>query len=396
MKQLLKQIWKAEAEASEANRTACRYQTLCGSRTETWVCSRAVFYDYAPEEELEPNKQFKVDDLPLKELRDPERTYAENMFYSGVILLEDYSLLDCLFLNAGLPELGQSISVFDRNGETGYYRCGLPWGNETSFQWVRKLLYDIPEPVKNLIKDTVTLQELNASFVRLKATPDIAILLGAENAWLVVPMARIKSYELVNEQLFINGIQYRLDGLDQETQTFTRLVEVHTKQMTMRGLANPTKAAQASAAQAPRVVPMPEPAGSPGDSVTVEELKQAQEPQVEEVQPEQAQEIAQQAPEVTQEKEQQQTDTTEEEAKKRTRIRKTPTAANPANAKALDEVITYLGSPVSDTMSLEDIDEEIRKCRDLGIVISRRMANLYAAGSLIPKKKLAAVMEVLK
>ena len=170
-----------------------------------------------------------------------------------------------------------------------------------------------------------------------------------------------------------------------------------------------------------------EPAGAPGDSVTVEELKRAKqeampeahgasqvtaigaaqvaeglakERQVEEIQPEQAQQIAAEAPppivnasapEVKPEESVQ----PPQEEEKRKRIRKAPTAATPANAKALEDTIAYLGSPVADTMALEDIEEEIRKCRDLGVVLARRMANLYAAGTLIPKRKLAAVSAIL-
>ena len=46
-------------------------------------------------------------------------------------------------------------------------------------------------------------------------------------------------------------------------------------------------------------------------------------------------------------------------------------------------------------MNMDEIDEEVRKCRDLGVALSRRMANLYTAGMQIPKKKLAAVSAIL-
>jgi hypothetical protein len=81
--------------------------------------------------------------------------------------------------------------------------------------------------------------------------------------------------------------------------------------------------------------------------------------------------------------------------KKHTRVRKTPAAASPAKSKALEDVIAYLGCPVADNMSQEDIDEEVRKCRDLGIVVARRIANLYAAGTKNYAKKLAAVRDAL-
>ena len=85
----------------------------------------------------------------------------------------------------------------------------------------------------------------------------------------------------------------------------------------------------------------------------------------------------------------------EAEKPKHTRVRKAPAAATPANAKALEDVLAYLGCPVAENMPQEEIDEEIRKCRDLGIVISRRMANLYAAGTKNYAKKLAAVRDAL-
>lgn len=383
MKELLKQIWMAEAKAND-NMSACRFQTDFGGVTETWVNSRALLYDYAPEEKLQPDQLFTVADLPLKNMEDLERTYAENMFYPGELILEDYELLGAMFLNDGLPEHGQAISAYSLNGKTGYYKCSLPWGNETSFQWVRKLLYYIPTPVQDLVRDCVTLRELGASLIRLKATPDLALLFRADSLVLLVTLSRMQPKELVNEQLFVGQIQYRLDGWNSETRAFTRLVEVKSKSMPVRGLANPTRAAAANAAPPvpPKAVPDPIPQEAPT-------------PQVEEVQPEQAEQIAQQAPEPIQEPVEDSTSSPEEESKKRTRTRKAPTAATPANAKALDEVIAYLGSPPADSMTQEEIDEEIRKCRDLGIVLSRRMANLYAAGTLIPKRKLAAVRDVL-
>lgn len=385
MKELLKQIWKAEAKDT-SNNSACRFQTDFGSRTETWVCSRALLYDYDPKEKLELDRQFTVDDLPMKKLEDPERTYAENMFYPGEIILDDYSLLECMFLNDGLAAHGKAISAYDLNGQTGYYKCSLPWKNETSFQWVRKLLYYIPTPVQDMVRDRVTLRELDACLVRLKATPDLALLFRAGYTVLLVTMSRMQPHDLVNEQLFVDQIQYRLDGWDSETKAFSRLVEVRRHNMPMRGLANPTKAAAATTA-VPPVQPPAAPPEIPQQEPTA--------PQVEEVQPEQAEQIAEQAPDPIQEPVEETTPAAEEETKKRTRMRKAPTAATPANAKALDEVIAYLGSPPADSMTQDEIDEEIRKCRDLGIVLARRMANLYAAGTLIPKKKLAAVRDVL-
>lgn len=399
MKELLKKLWKAELDAGDdpARNTACRFQTLViDSVVETLVCPRAIYWDYAPADRIEPDKMFPVDGYPMSKLDDPQRVYLENMCYMGYIPLDDSVYLKGMFLNDSIE--ANALSVYDRNGHTGYWRCALPWGDETSFQWVRKVLYYIPDPVRELIWDTVTLREVRARLVRLKSVPDIAIMFSSSTANLLVTMASLKPHELEYEQLFIREVQHRLDGYDRETKSFSRLIEVKDKTMPMRGLANPTKAAQAAEAKSAaaayeatqqvnkqlfeKAVPPAAPTKEPEPPV--------EEPQVEDVQPEQAEEIAQQAPEPVAAPEQQ-----EEEIKKRTRIRKAPTAATPANAKALEDTLAYLGSPVADTMTMDEIDEEIRKCRDLGIVLSRRMANLYTAGMQIPKKKLAAVSAIL-
>jgi len=399
MKELLKQLWKAELDAGDApaKNTACRFQTMViDSIVETWVCPRAVYWDYAPKERLEQDKLLPMGDYPMSKLADPQRVYQENMCYMGAIPLSDSQYLGCMFLNDGLEK--DSLSVYDLNGQTGYWRCALPWGDETSFQWVRKVLYYIPDPVKDLVWDTVTLREVNARLVRLKAVPDIAIMFSSSTSNLLVTMASLQPHDLVYEQLFIHEVQHRLDGYDSETKAFSRLIEVRDKTMPMRGLANPTKAAAAAKAEATALAEQYErqqeidKQSAAAKQAEQEVVQQQQpEPQVEDVQPEQAEVIAQQAPEAPVAAEQPE----EEETKKRTRVRKAPTAATPANAKALEDTIAYLGSPVADSMTMEEIDEEIRKCRDLGIVLSRRMANLYTAGMQIPKKKLAAVSAIL-
>ena len=353
--------------------------------TEISVCSRSVLYDYAPQDKLELNKYYAVDDFPLKTLEDQEKVLAENMFYSGSIPLEDNRLLDAYFLNDGPYKAREELSAFSVNGTAIYYNQGLSWKGMSQFMWVRSLLYAIPEEVQDIIGSAATLKELNAQLVRLKATPDLALLLGSTTAWLLVTLARIRPHEEVNEHIFIKGIQYKLDGWDRDNGSFSRCVEAVDRTISGmgRGLANPTKkAAEQAVAAAPPVQEVTE------QTDTIE--TQAQ---VEEIQPEQAEEIVEQVPDVTEspaEPEQ-----VEEEVKKRTRTRKAPTAVTTASAKALDDVIAYLGSPVADSMTMEEIDEEIRKARDLGVVLARRMANLYAAGTLIPKRKLAAVRDAV-
>jgi len=391
MKQILKDIWSATARANPKDKTACRFQTmLVDSLADIYACSRGVYYDYAPTEKLELNKHYAVDDLPFKKLQDPEKVLAESMFYPGAIPLTDNSTLEALFLNDGPCKANHELAVFDRKGNTACFRGGLPWGDATYFEWVRKVLFFIPDEVRWRVQKSVTLKELNAQLVRLKTSPDIALLLGSATSWLLVPMSRISNSSELNENLFIDGCQFRLDGWNNESRTYSRLVEVVSK--TMRGLANPTKAAKQTA----QAAPPPAPAAPTEPEMPPAQLIEEPVPQVEEVQPELAEEIAEQAPEATAPvPEHQLIEPQEDEAPKRTRTRKAPTAATPANAKALEEVAAYLGSPVADSMTMEEIDEEIRKCRDLGVVLSRRMANLYAAGTLIPKKKLAAVREAM-
>jgi len=390
MKQLLRAIWEDEAKACPKP-SACRFQThMIDSRVEICACPKSVYYDYAPAEKLELDKHYTVADLPLKSIEDPEKVLAENMFYPDAIPLESNSLLEACFLNDGPCKANQELAVFERRGTAAYYKGGLSWGDSTYFQWVRKVLFYLPNEVRWRVQGAVTLKELNAQLVRLKATPDLALLLGSATSWLLVTMSRIKQDELINEQLYINNEQYRLDGWNNEQKAYSRLIKVVDK--TMRGLANPTKAAKA--AQAPTepvaAVSAPQP-----------------EPQVEDVQPEQAEAIAEQAVDtavqvaetvveaISEVEEGKDQNPPEAERPKHTRVRKAPAAATPANVKALEDVLAYLGCPVADNMSQEDIDEEIRKCRDLGIVISRRMANLYAAGIKNYAKKLAAVRDAL-
>lgn len=390
MKQLLKAIWEEEARHCPQP-SACRFQThMIDSRVEIRACPRSVYYDYSPVDKLELDKHYTVDDLPLKEIADPEKVLAENMFYPGAINLKSNSLLEACFLNDGPCKANQELAIFERRGTAGYYKGGVPWGEATYFQWVRKVLFYIPNEVRWKVQGTVTLSELNAQLVRLKATPDLALLLGSATSWLLVTMARIQQHEPINEQLYIDDEQYRLDGWDNETRAYSRLIKVVDKNM--RGLANPTKAAKA--AQAP---------AEPVAAVTAPQP----EPQVEDVQLEQAEEIAEQAVDtavqladtvaeaISEVEDPAETIPPEAEKPKHTRVRKVPAAATPANVKAIEDVLAYLGCPVADNMSQEDIDEEIRKCRDLGIVISRRMANLYAAGTKNYAKKLAAVRDAL-
>ena len=390
MKQLLKAIWEEEARHCPQP-SACRFQTLMiDSRVEICACPRSVYYDYSPVEKLELDKHYTVDNLPLKSLADPEKVLAENMFYPGAINLNSNSLLEACFLNEGPCKAKQELAIFERRGTAGYYKGGVPWGEATYFQWVRKVLFYIPNEVRWKVQGVVTLSELNAQLVRLKATPDLALLLGSATSWLLVTMARIQQHEPINEQLYIDDEQYRLDGWDNETKAYSRLIKVVDK--TMRGLANPTKAAKA--AQAPMEPVAAAPAPQP-------------EPQVEDVQLEQAEEIAEQAADtavqvaetvveaISEVEEGKDQNPPEAEKPKHTRVRKAPAAVTPANVKALEDLLAYLGCPVADNMSQEDIDEEIRKCRDLGIVISRRMANLYAAGTKNYAKKLAAVRDAL-
>lgn len=394
MKQLLRAIWLDTAKGCPEP-SACRFQTqMIDSRVEICACPRSVYYDYAPTEKLDLDKPYTVDDLPLKPIADPEHVLAENMFYPGSIPLENNSLLEACFLNDGPCKANQELAIFERRGTAGYYQGGIPWGDATYFQWVRRVLFYIPNTVRWKIQGAVTLKELNAALVRLKATPDLALLLGSATSWLLVTMSRVVQKEILNEQLYINNEQYRLDGWDSETKAYSRLIKVVDK--SMRGLANPTKAAKAAQAPAEPVAAVP---------------VQQPEPQVEDIQPEQAEQIAVQAVDTTAQfaatvveavkeveeglddpKDQ---NPPEAEKLKHTRVRKAPAASSPANAKALEDVIAYLGCPVADNMSQDDIDEEVRKCRDLGIVVARRIANLYAAGTKNYAKKLAAVRDAL-
>lgn len=135
------------------------------------------------------------------------------------------------------------------------------------------------------------------------------------------------------------------------------------------------------AAPAPKTVPAPEPAGAPGDSVTVEELKQQKtvEPQVESFdqpvnameQPVDNEQLTPPPAEVTIPE----SETAKEPEKKRTRK---PAPVVPVGFD-FAPVIEYTGSALPEDLTADQIEAEIRSLRDLVINAGRRMCNLTFA-----------------
>lgn len=398
-KELLQQLWKTEAGLTD-NGNACRFQlqTEAGP-IEYTICSKAVMLDYAPEKPLEPGKLFKVDDYPIKKLDDITKVTPEVMLCEESLTIHKDEDIDRYFLPLNnWQEVG--LGVFDRQDDKVVLNSVMPYLKTGSFQFAGLALHFIPDQVRWEINKNGSLTQLNARIGKMRTGPVIVLLLSCDTAMLIVTMSKLQPKELANSNIFLDkdcSVAYRLDGLREGSVYYSRLVKGRN---TLKGLANPV--ARNKAAE----TPAPEPCGSPGDSVTVEELKQikkplpeargasevvnlgheqiarglAQEAQVEEVQPDQADAIAEAAPEVIS------TPAPAEEPKKRTRTKRVAVAPSANASKLIDDLITYLGTPVADAMTTEQMQEEVRKLRDLGVVLARRQSNLFTAATASEKK----------
>ena len=396
-KELLRQLWKIEADDT-SNGTACRFQLHSESGpTEYTVCSKAVLLDYAPAKTREPGKLFKIAGYELKKLDDASKVTPEVMLCEESLTIQNDDDLERFFLPLNnWQEIG--LGVFDKVGDQMVLRSVMPYLKSGSFQFAGLAIHHIPDRVRWEIAKNSSLTQLNARIGKMRTGPVLLLLLSCDTAMLIVTLSKIQPKEPENSNISMGTDKvYRLDGVREGGAFFTRLVKGRTN---LKGLANPV--ARNKAAE----VPPPEPCGSPGDSVTVEELKQikkplpeargasevlqlgreqiarglAQEAQVEEVQPEQADAIAEAAPEAIS------TSAPAEEPKKRTRTKRVAVAPSANASKLIDDLITYLGTPVADAMTTEQMQEEVRKLRDLGVVLARRQSNLFTAATASEKK----------
>lgn len=388
-KELLQQLWKTEAGLTD-NGNACRFQLQTdGGPIEYTICSKAVMLDYAPVNPLEPGKLFKVDDYPIKKLDDITKVTPEVMLCEESLTIHKDEDIDRYFLPLNnWQEIG--LGVFDRQDDKVVLNSVMPYLKTGSFQFAGLALHFIPDQVRWEINKNGSLTQLNARIGKMRTGPVIVLLLSCDTAMLIVTMSKLQPKELANSNIFLDkdcSVAYRLDGLREGSVYYSRLVKGRN---ILKGLANPV--ARNKAAE----VPPPEPCGSPGDRVTVEEIKQAKAspvlkpespaaivnefPHIEEVQPEQAEAIAEAAPEAVN------TTAPAEEPKKRTRTKRVAVAPSANASKLIDDLIAYLGTPVSDAMTTEQMQEEVRKLRDLGVVLARRQSNLFTAATASEKK----------
>jgi hypothetical protein len=375
-KQLLRQLWDIEASRT-TNGNACRLQLQTESGpTEFLVCSKAVLMDYAPSKTLEAGKLYTVNKLPLKKLEDISRVYPENMLCEESLNITKDAYIDACFMPLNnWHEIG--MGVFSKDDEKVVLESVLPYLKSGSFQFAGLALHYIPDEVRWEINKNSSLAALNARIGKMRTGPVLVLLLSCDTALLVVTLSKIPQNKPQNNNIFMSrdlSDHYRLDGLREDGVFYTRLVKGRNN---LKGLANPVKRKEAQPAESVHV---------PEENPPIQDAPAAEaEPQVEDIQPEQADEIAEQAPEATS-VEQPKEAAPAEEPKKRTRMKRVAVAPSANASKLIDDLITYLGSPVADSMTSDQMQEEVRKLRDLGVVLARRQSNLFTAATASEKK----------
>lgn len=371
-KDLLRQLWEIQAKDADA----CSYQLQTDSGpTEYLVCPRAVLLDYAPVTTKESGKLYKVGDHPLKKLQDISKANPEIMLCEESLTIHKDEDIESYFLPLNnWSEVG--MGVFDHIGDTVILKSILPYLKGGSFQFAGLTLHHVPDQVRWEIQRNGKFTDLNPRICKMRSGPVLVLLLSCDSALLVVTLSKNTNKCPLNEHIYMDRNRtelYRLDGLREDGVFFTRLVK---GRQTLKGLANPTKR---KAEEAPaEVVHVPE------ENPPIQDAPAVEEPQIEDVQPEQAAEIAEAAPVV---------EAPAEEPKKRTRTPRKQQVPKDydgpffgLNEKAIDDLIAYLGAPVPEQMSVESMQEEARKLRDLGVVLARRQSNLLMAASASEKK----------
>ena len=375
-KELLQQLWKTEAGLTD-NGNACRFQLQTdGGPIEYTICSKAVMLDYAPVKPMEPGKLFKVDDYPIKKLDDITKVTPEVMLCEESLTIHKDEDIDRYFLPLNnWQEIG--LGVFDRQDDKVVLNSVMPYLKTGSFQFAGLALHFIPDQVRWEINKNGSLTQLNARIGKMRTGPVIVLLLSCDTAMLIVTMSKLQPKELANSNIFLDkdcSVAYRLDGLREGSVYYSRLVKGRN---TLKGLANPVARNKAAEAPAPEA-PVQTPVAVPAINAEVPVVVMDEVPQVEEVQPEQAEAIAEAAPEAV--------SAPAEEPKKRTRTKRVAVAPSANASKLIDDLIAYLGTPVSDAMTTEQMQEEVRKLRDLGVVLARRQSNLFTAATASEKK----------
>lgn len=376
LKALLQRLWDIQANRN-GGRPACRFQLEDSSgRIEYLVCSSAVMLDYKPAKLLNLGQLYHVDKLPEKVIDDVSKVNPDVCLAEESVVLQKEATPEDYFIPLRNPDGEHGLGVFERKGESLVMKDILPFRKNGCFRFVGLAVYQIPGDVLAEINKNGSLLSLHARISKVRTNPWMAIVLSCDTAMLVVPLTKIQHTTPENENIYFDADmteRFRLDGYRDDEGFFSRLVKANNKDM--KGLVNPvgrnkvTTPVEAVAAAAP-----------------------APEAQVEEVQPAQAEEIAAAAPEVQPTPEVAQDPAVPQEVpKKRTRTVKKVQTEAPGSVlgiapKAIDDLIAYLGSPVSDKMTPDDMQEEARKLRDLGVVIARRQSNLIVAATASEKK----------
>ena len=352
-------------------------------RTEYRACRRCVMIDYSPIAQLNPTELYAVPEHTLITEIDEQRIAPERFLHEEFLNLADSALLTNRFLpfknesHAGLYALDKD------NRDCWKKRYELDALKEGPFSLIGLNLYEIPAWCKSCIYGHSSLVALHAQFGLTRNGNVPTLLLSSDSSLLIVTLNRVPMDE--NPIIILEGDEkLQFDGYIEKAYAWSRLIpKKENKKKMSKGLPNPTK----------RAVPAAAPAVEPE---TVEAVPQnpvmvhapvtpppAPEPQVEEVQPEQAKEIAQEAPAAV--------DPVAPEKEKPRRRNNKVAAQDSDMLKTMDALAEYLGCPVPDTMTVPQIEEELRHCRELGLALTRRMANLGLAGTTASSKLIGTI-----
>jgi hypothetical protein len=359
-KALLQQLWKLATDKREA----CRFQLYeAGGPIEYLVSSTAVLLDYKPETTLEPGKMFQVEGLPKKNLQDASLVNPNTFLSEESLVINNDDHINKYFLPLG----GGYLGVFAFENDKAVEKDIMPFLKDGCFKFAGLAFTQIPPAVQAELAEHSTLTALHARISKVRTNSSLAVVLSCDTAMLVVTLARVKPTKPENENIYLaSEDRYKLDGFNEEFNVFSRLVKANNKDMSIgKGLASPVQRKVVTERVTAAVTTPPAPP------------VQA-EVQVEEIKPEQAEQIAEAAPAPVQ--------APAEEPKKRVPAKKPASSTTINSAKSVDELITYLGSPIPDGMTAEALQEEVRKLRDLGVVIARRQSNLFSAATASEKK----------
>ena len=356
-------------------------------RTEYRACRRCVMIDYSPISQLNPTELYAIPEHTKITEIDEQRIAPERFLHEEFLNLEDSALLTNRFLpfvneaHAGLYALEKDHRDCWRK------RYELDALREGPFSLIELNLYEVPAWCKSCIYGHSSLVALHGQFGLTRNGNVPTLLLSSDTSLLIVTLNRVPPDE--NPTIILEGDEkLQFDGYIEKAHAWSRLIpKKENKKKMGKGLPNPVKRAAAAAAIAN------EPEHVPQTPVMVHEpvsAPPAAEPQVEDVQPEQAQEIAQQAPVVETPVDPAQETPPPEKEKPRRRTNKVA-AQDSDMLKTMDTLAEYLGCPVPDTMTVPQIEEEIRHCRELGLALTRRMANLGLAGTTASSKLIGTI-----